>query len=273
MKSDNITPSNPDTDQNWVYRAPLVVTGLIAVMVSVSLVLAFGPKPQMLYLEFWASLYPARYGPAMITNINPLLLIVPPFTHMFLHGGVTHLVLNSLFLLAFGTPLANRFMGITPMPAQHTMFTPTPGAALNQVHVMESHVQGTGNKHLGRLYFLCFFIAGGLAGGFLFSIFHFNEPVRAVGASGAISALMAASIRIARPVRGKGMVNIDGPLLAMNDPRVLRFTIAIIGLNILIGLFGNMFIPGGAKIAWEAHIGGYLFGLFALTWFDTRVRA
>ena len=250
MQSENITPLRGNDHRQWVYRAPIVVTGLILVILAIHLLLAFGPKQPMLYLEFWGSLIPARYGPGMIGNTSPLLLILPPFTHMFLHGGTTHLMLNLMFLLAFGTPVANRFLGSAPVAAR--------GSAIETTW------------RPGGVRFLVFFLAGGLAGGTLFTALHLSDPVRAVGASGAISALMAAAIRITRPVPGKGMVNIDGPLLPLLDGRVIRFSIAIIVLNVLIGVLGNRFVPGGAQIAWEAHIGGYLFGLLAIGLFDRR---
>jgi len=252
MNSENITPLRDNDNRQWVYRAPVVVTGLIVLMVALHVLLAIGPKPQTLYLEFWGSLIPARYGPGMIGNSNPFLLIVPPFTHMFLHGGITHLALNMMFMLAFATPEANRFLGASPVP--------------------QSGVRPAMAWQRGGLTFLAFFIASGLAGGLLFCLLHLNDPVRAVGASGAISALMAAAIRIARPVRGMGMVNIDGPLMPVTNGRVMKFTISIIVLNVLIGVLGNTMMPGGAQIAWEAHIGGYLFGLFALPVFDAAAR-
>ncbi|MEO1152071.1 MAG: rhomboid family intramembrane serine protease [Pseudomonadota bacterium] len=262
MDSDNITAIRRGADQKWVYRAPLVVTGLIGLMVSIHLILTFGPKPQVSYLEYWGSLVPARYNAGMIATTPEPLLILPPFTHMFLHGGFTHLVLNMLFLLAFGAPVANRFIGNQPVPVRAG---PNAGPNGGQ-DIMRSHFLG--GWPAGSTTFLAFFVASGLAGALAYAVLHLNDPVPAVGASGAISALMAASVRIARPVRGQGMVNIDGPVLPVTDPRVLRFSIAIIVLNVAIGLFGNAFFPGGADIAYEAHLGGFFFGLFALPLFD-----
>ncbi|MEM1194367.1 MAG: rhomboid family intramembrane serine protease [Pseudomonadota bacterium] len=258
MDTDNTTAIGRGADRKWVYRAPSVVTGLIALMVCIHLIVTFGPKPQVLYLEFWGSLIAARYNDAMIATTPLALLILPPFTHMFLHGSFMHLALNMLFLLAFGTPLANRFIGNQPVPLRQDSNT---GSDLIQSRLAVGWPKGS-------TLFLAFFVAGGLAGAFAFSIIHVDDPVRAVGASGAISALMAASVRIARPVRGQGLVNIDGPILPVTDPRVLRFSIAVIVLNLAIGVFGNALMPGGADVAYEAHLGGFFFGLFALPFFD-----
>ena len=92
-----------------------------------------------------------------------------------------------------------------------------------------------------------------------------------IGASGAISGLMGAAIRIL-PVQRPW--NLKGPLLPLLSRPVLIFTAAWIAINLLMGLtsFGANLTGGGVQaIAWQAHVGGYLAGLFLAGLFD-RLR-
>jgi membrane associated rhomboid family serine protease len=55
-----------------------------------------------------------------------------------------------------------------------------------------------------------------------------------------------------------------GRVLPLTDGGVIRSAIAWMGVNAAIGLIG--FAPGaeGARIAWEAHAFGFLFGILAI---------
>jgi membrane associated rhomboid family serine protease len=55
-----------------------------------------------------------------------------------------------------------------------------------------------------------------------------------------------------------------------SDPRILFFLLFWVVLNAFFGL--SSVSIGGAEggIAWEAHIGGFLFGLFFFGYFDRQ---
>src|SRR5262249_49624779 len=59
------------------------------------------------------------------------------------------------------------------------------------------------------------------------------------------------------------------PLLRiLHDTRLLAFLLVWFGLNLLFGT-GTVALPDSDEnIAWEAHIGGFLAGLFAFSAFD-----
>lgn len=223
--------------QTWLHRAPFIILALISVMVFVSIFLTLAPKSITIMLKFWGTLIPVRYVFAFSANVNPLLLIFPPITYQFLHGGFLHLFLNSMFLLAFGTPVALKLIGLS------------------------SNIKGS-------LIFLLFFLGGGIFSAFIFVLLHLEGPASAIGASGSISALMAAAIRVAMQTRQGMAIGDPVRLLPLSHPVVVKFSIAIIALNLLTGLLGNLFIPGGAQIAWDAHIAGYVFGLFTYPLFE-----
>jgi membrane associated rhomboid family serine protease len=106
------------------------------------------------------------------------------------------------------------------------------------------------------------------------------EPM--IGASAAISGAMAAALRFIFLGRGPVETWRDGvgngeayrvpamPLLStFRDARFLLFLAVWMGLNALFGLgavsFGSQ---SGQIIAWQAHIGGFLAGLFLFSAFD-----
>ena len=154
-------------------------------------------------------------------------------TYAFLHGSWTHVGLNAVWLLAFGTPVARRF---------------------------------------GAVRFFAFFAFTAAAGAAAHLIIYLGEPVPVVGASAAISGFMAAAMRFAFRRRGP-LIARDAeayqvPALqltaVLRNGRVLAFLVVWFGLNLLFGL-GSLGVDGSDQtIAWQAHIGGFLAGLFGI---------
>ena len=159
-------------------------------------------------------------------------------TYALFHGDWSHLLFNCLWLAAFGSPLAWRF---------------------------------------GTSRFLAFSAVGAIAGALMFLAFNSSELTPMIGASAAISAHMAGACRFVfaagGPIgRAGGAAAYRQPVAplrqALSDRRVMAFLGVWFGLNLLFGLWGgNSSISSGA-IAWEAHIGGFLAGLFLFRYFD-----
>lgn len=163
-------------------------------------------------------------------------------TYMFVHGSWTHLVVNLLWMLAFGSAVA---------------------------------------KRIGTFPFLLFSALCGVAGALVHLALHFGEAIPVVGASAAISGQMAAAVRFmfgaregpawfSRDVKSIPLAGISKTLA---NPRFLGFLTVWVLLNLLFGLGGVQLEAGGSSIAWEAHIGGFLCGLFSIGMFDTLTRA
>jgi membrane associated rhomboid family serine protease len=108
----------------------------------------------------------------------------------------------------------------------------------------------------GAAVFLAFYIVCGLVASIGYGLVHLgsNDPV--VGASGAVFGLMGAALRL---LGSRG-----GQLRAITDRRVLSAAAVIMAVNAATGLIG--FAPGveGARIAWEAHAAGFVFGLLTI---------
>lgn len=160
-------------------------------------------------------------------------------THIFTHADLTHLLINSAWLLAFGSILARRI-----------------GAA--------------------RFYLLA--LCGGLAGAFAYLAGHWGQPTPVIGASGAIAALMGAVMRfifVAIDQRQGYLLREDPaaiPLMplsvALTDRRIVVASALFIGVNLLALIGFGSFGSNVSAIAWEAHVGGYVFGLLAFGAFD-----
>jgi membrane associated rhomboid family serine protease len=161
-------------------------------------------------------------------------------TYSLIHADWTHLGVNAIWLLPFGSALARRF---------------------------------------GALRFLAFYAVTAAAGAALHLATHAGEQFPMIGASAAVSGIMAAAMRFAFQRGGPlGLLRgEDGdayrvpaiPLVGMlSDARVLIFLGVWFGINILFGL-GLVSITGEDQtVAWQAHIGGFLAGLLLFSWFD-----
>jgi len=161
-------------------------------------------------------------------------------TYSLIHADWTHLGVNSVWLLPFGSAVARRF---------------------------------------GALRFLAFYAVTAAAGAVMHLLTHAGEQYPMIGASAAISGTMAAAMRFAFQRGGPlsfwrhgDVANYRVPAIpltgVLRDPRVLAFLAVWFGINLLFGL-GSLPIGGaGQVIAWQAHIGGFLAGLFLFSWFD-----
>ena len=164
-----------------------------------------------------------------------------PFTYTFLHGDWLHLLINTFWLLAFGSALARRF---------------------------------------GVFRFLLISMLGSLGGAMLHLPFHWGELVPMVGASAAISAHMGCMVRFAfvpyGPL-GKPRSTHPGayflPALSLvgvfKNTQALTFLMVWFAINLIFGLGGSGVLVGeGASIAWQAHIGGFLVGFILFPLLD-----
>lgn len=161
-------------------------------------------------------------------------------TYAFLHGSFTHLLVNALWLVAFGSALARRF---------------------------------------GTVRFLAFSAVCAVAGAAVHLAVHFGDMVPVVGASAAISGQMAAAARFVFQLGGPlGVLRIgddrayqvpaDSLAETIRNPRAMIFVAVWFAINLLVGLGSTSLIGVDGTVAWEAHIGGFLAGLFLFRVFD-----
>jgi membrane associated rhomboid family serine protease len=161
-------------------------------------------------------------------------------TYSLLHANWTHLGVNAIWLLPFGSAVARRF---------------------------------------GAARFLVFYAVTAAAGAAMHLATHAGEQYPMIGASAAISGTMAAAMRFAFQRGGPlGMLRGDDdeayrvPALPLTgvfrDARVLLFLVVWFGINIVFGLSSLPIAGNDEPVAWQAHIGGFLAGLLLFSWFD-----
>jgi membrane associated rhomboid family serine protease len=107
----------------------------------------------------------------------------------------------------------------------------------------------------GVLVFLALYIVSGVIATLGYGLLHWGSADPLVGASGAVFGLIGAATRL---LGGRGRV------LALTDRGVVTMSIAWMAVNAVLGVIG--FAPGveGARVAWEAHAFGFLFGVLAI---------
>lgn len=160
-------------------------------------------------------------------------------TYALLHGSWMHVIFNSVWLAAFGTPVARR---------------------------------------CGAWRFGVIALAGTVAGGILHILIDPLAATPLVGASAGISALMAAAARFVfqPPVSAYGGAPWQVPRTrpAETIPELLRNRTAVAFLaiwlvtNLLFGVVSLPFLGESASIAWDAHLGGFVVGFLLFPLLD-----
>jgi membrane associated rhomboid family serine protease len=215
------------------FNLPGIVLAAIAICAIVHLVRIYALDfEQDLELLVRTAFIPIRYSGQFDIDIYAFS---SPITYAFLHGNFAHLAINMIWLAAFGSPLANRF---------------------------------------GAARFATFWAVTGLAAVGLHYLLHPLDTSPLVGASGAISGMMGAAARFGfRVDRSSGKSVFAGELLpvslVLQMRGVLTFLVIWMAINLVTGLVG--FAPGVEdRIAWEAHVGGFLAGFFGTRLFDRQ---
>jgi membrane associated rhomboid family serine protease len=122
-----------------------------------------------------------------------------------------------------------------------------------------------GPKVSGVFGFFAFYLVCGVLSCLAYAAIHLGSPAALVGASGAVSGLMGAAARL---IAGSGRLGriFSAPVIGMGG--------AWLGVNLLVGAIGSSFVPGagGAGIAWEAHVAGFLAGVLLISPFAWLFR-
>jgi membrane associated rhomboid family serine protease len=230
-----------------IFNVPTGVVWAIGIVLAVHVALSLVPERQQELERQCLGFIPARYSGPPFELPNGIVTYLPChgtgpavwsfITHQLVHGDWTHLALNSAWLLAFGGAVAQR---------------------------------------VGSARFALLGFASGIAGALAFLAWRYGEPVPMVGASGAVSGLMGGAFRFffnELDIRAAGW-RADPRLVprmslrqSLSDRRVMVATGVVIAINVAMAAASHLFTSAGG-IAWEAHLGGFAFGLLAFRVFD-----
>lgn len=171
-----------------------------------------------------AEVYVTIFGlvPARLLTYPGPLEFLTLFTSMFLHGGWAHLISNMMALYIFGDNVEDR---------------------------------------MGSGRYLLFYLLCGLAAAFVHIAFNPNSLIPTVGASGAISGVLAAYLILFPTARVITLVPLFFLPWFVEIPAVfyLGFWFVSQLLNGILTIVAGVQAFGG--VAWWAHVGGFLAGL------------
>lgn len=156
------------------------------------------------------------------------------FTTMFLHGGWLHLISNMWILYIFGDNVEDK---------------------------------------MGSIRYLIFYIlVGFLAGSTHFILYH-NSPIPAIGASGAISGVMAAYMFLFPKSMILSLVPLFFIPLLLPIPAIIYIGLWFIG-QLLSGTYTRLLSGSATGIAFWAHIGGFIAGWILYRFFvkERKIR-
>jgi membrane associated rhomboid family serine protease len=169
-------------------------------------------------------------------------------TYAGLHGSWTHVGLNSIWIVAFGPPVARR---------------------------------------IGGARFLLLFCATAIAGALAHYVLNPMDFTPLIGASAADSGLMAAAARFMfQPGAALGSPGgfstsdsqprfepaAPGIATLLRDRRTLLFIAIWMITNFIFGAGAESFGLAEGPVAWVAHVGGFAAGFLLFPWFDGRAR-
>ncbi len=121
---------------------------------------------------------------------------------------------------------------------------------------------------MGPVRFLLFYLCCGLLALGAHLALNMNSTVPVVGASGAIAGVMGAYFHLYPQARVVTFVPILFIPMLFELPAVL-----FLGLWFLSQVFSGMLAgPEGGGVAWWAHIGGFVAGMFLVRWFIHPAR-
>ncbi len=217
-----------------MFNLPGVVTVVLAVMwlLQIAQETVLTPR-QAVWLIVEGGFIPLRYSVGFADQ--ELAWLWTPVSYSLLHGGFGHLIVNSIWLMAFGAVVARR---------------------------------------IGTQRFLVFWVLSAIVSAAVYWPFHVQSHIPMIGASGVVSGLMGAAARFAFPRDGR-FNRTNAHLLprntlaeALTNRTVLVYVAIWFGINALAAFGFAAGAAEGARIAWEAHLGGFLFGFLAFSLFD-----
>jgi membrane associated rhomboid family serine protease len=196
-----------------------------------------------IWSQFAFAFIPARLGGGETIPFPQGAQVWSFVTYGLLHADIYHLGANSIWLLIFSTPLARR---------------------------------------LGALRYLVLIMLSAAAGAAAMLVQHWGQFLVIVGASGAVSATLAAVIPIMfAPGFDMGSshlvdyekLRVLRPQELLQNPRALGFTAVFLAMTLFTA--ASMATTGTAfleerSIAWEAHLGGFVAGFILFYLLDKK---
>ncbi|WP_434054629.1 MAG: rhomboid family intramembrane serine protease [Roseibium sp.] len=207
----------PLHDQNSLDHVEIPYVNLALIAVNVLVFLVFQDAGEFKAIN--ASSISHGLIPVVLFDIRdlaPQFQVLPDWmsviTYAFLHGNFTHLIGNMLFLWVFGDNVEDA---------------------------------------MGHFRYLVFYVVCAIVSGLAYALLDFNSDIPLIGASGAVSGVVAAYLMLHPRVKVWVLVFARIPL---------RLTAQwLLGAWVLFQI-GNLLLAEESQVAWIAHVGGLAAG-------------
>jgi membrane associated rhomboid family serine protease len=214
---------------------PISVYAIVALNIYVFVREIEATRPETFINSFAAIPYDVTHA-VVLPPPSPPWPWLTLVTSQFLHGGVLHILFNMLFLVVFGP----------------------------DIEYLCGHVR-----------FIVFYLLCGTIGGLVQVMIAPNSHVPSIGASGAIAGVLGAYIVTFPTNNIRTVVPIGCFPLFLRLPAIL--VIGVWAVVQFVTGFGAVSTPAAAEqgggIAYFAHIGGFLAGVFLIFVFRVRTAA
>ena len=222
-----------------IFNVPASVLATLGLLAGVHALLSLLPEREAVRTTLALAFVPARYLEFGAELPGGLQAAVTSFfTYQVVHADLTHLLVNAAWLLAFGSAVAMR---------------------------------------IGGWRFVVFSALCGACGALTFLVLEWGAAIPVVGASGAVSGLMAGAFRFLFSVtderEAEALRHAPRSVPLMSIPAMLtnRRVLTVIAVWIVINFVMAAAVPavmstGG--IAWQVHLGGFIAGLLGIGYFD-----
>ena len=215
----------PLRDANPTRRTPIVTIALIvacfaAFAYELGLQADGGIEALEAFVQMWGVVPAALVGAWEAGDLTGQP-VAGLVTSQFLHGGWLHILGNMLYLWIFGNNIEDR---------------------------------------LGRVWFLFFYLAGGIAAALAQVAIDPTSDVPMVGASGAIAATLGAYLILYPRARITSLVFLGFFYQLIDVPALVVLAFWFV-LQLIDGLASLGVASSGGGVAFFAHIGGFVFGM------------
>lgn len=114
---------------------------------------------------------------------------------------------------------------------------------------------------LGKIKFILFYLLSGLGASLVHIIFHPNSMIPVIGASGAVSGVMGAYLILFPTAKVRTLVFLFIFITFVDIPAFIF---------LIVWFIFQFLYAGGEGVAWLAHVGGFLIGLFLIKWWRQK---
>lgn len=214
----------PLRDINPSRRKPYITVLIIVINIIIFIFEAILPKNLTeIFIQYFGFIPTELTKSILYMSIDYIgINIITIFSSMFIHGSFMHLISNMWALWLFGDNVEDR---------------------------------------VGHLKFLIIYLLSGFMAAITHYIFNINSSVVTIGASGAIAGVMGIYFVLYPFAKIRTLFIVLWLPFFINIPAFIYIGFWFISQisNGILTLFGPVY---GFGIAWWAHIGGFLFGIF-----------